>query len=138
MSILDKKIKEEKNRKDALLTWICFFLSTTTLFCCTIPVLLVMLGLSTTLIFISTELPFLMYAGEYKFFIFLASGGVLLVTYWALMATRNRYCPVSPELAGKCKPIKKWSAYLYWTSVVIWGIGFLSAYLLDIVKYIWL
>lgn len=110
--------------------------SSGTLLCCALPIILVSLGLGSVVVALNLEWPFLNSLAEYKLWVFLLSGGLLLLSAWQLYSTRN-LCPADPKLAESCKRIKKWSAWLFIVAASVWAIGFIAAYVALPVR-IWL
>lgn len=102
--------------------------SSGTLVCCALPIILVSVGLGSVLVALNVELTFLNSLAKYKIWIFLFSGGLLLISAWQLYAVRN-LCPADPKLAASCKRIKKWSARLFISAALLWVIGFIAAYI---------
>jgi hypothetical protein len=41
----------------------------------------------------------------------------------------GRSCPVDPKLGLLCDRTQLWNRRIYWTSVVLWGIGFFAGFL---------
>ena len=118
-----------QEHKEASLTWLTFLTSTTTLLCCTIPILLITLGFGATLASVVSDLTWWGKISEYKFLIFITSGLLLLITFWVLRKA-GQICPIDPLLAKKCQKIRKWNWRILWLSITIWVVGFISAYLL--------
>lgn len=102
--------------------------SSGTLVCCALPIILVSVGLGSVLVALNVELPFLSSLANYKIWVFLFSGGLLLISAWQLYITRN-LCPVDLKLAASCKRIKKWSTRLFISAAFLWVIGFIAAYI---------
>jgi hypothetical protein len=65
---------------------------------------------------------------EHKFWLFLISALLLLLSYWTLRKSENT-CPVDPVLAQKCRLLQRWNRWVFRAALIIWGIGFFSAYL---------
>jgi len=61
---------------------------------------------------------------------------MLAVSGW-LMYRPGRTCPTDERLGQACNTAQRWNRRIYWTSVIIWGIGFFAAYLLLPIR-IWL
>ena len=101
--------------------------SSGTLICCVLPILFVSLGMGSVVVALNTQWPILNSLANYKIWILLISGGLLIISGWQLYVTRN-LCPADPKLATSCKRIKKWSTKLLIGAMVIWTIGFIAAY----------
>ena len=59
---------------------------------------------------------------------FTVSGAVLILIGWLLFRS-GRACPTDPELAQLCDRAYRWNTRFFWSSTVIWVIGFATAYL---------
>lgn len=106
---------------------LALFASTGTLVCCALPIALVGLGMGAVVVSLTSNFPFLITFSEHKLWVFTISG-LLLCAGW-LAYRRGRFCPVEPELAELCQRAQKWNRRVLWTSVVVWGIGFVAAFL---------
>ena len=102
--------------------------SSGTLVCCALPIILVSVGLGSVVAALNVQLPFLSSLAEYKFWIFMLSGGLLLLSAWQLYSTRNT-CPADPKLAAACVRVKSITSKLFIGAAVIWVIGFIAAYI---------
>lgn len=114
--------------KESSMTYLTLFASSGTLICCALPIILVSLGLGATVAALTSDFPLLVTIAEYKTWVFLGSGGLLLMSGW-LMYRSGRACPTEPELARLCQKTQTWNRRIYWTSITLWGIGFSAAYL---------
>ena len=111
------------------------FTSSTTLVCCALPILLVTLGLGAVSASLFANLPILITLAQYKGWMFTGSGAVMLLTAWLLFRS-GRVCPSDPKLAELCESAFRWNTRFFWTSVVIWVLGFAAAYL-ALPIYLW-
>ena len=111
-------------------SWLLLFTSTGTLLCCALPILLVTLGMGGVVASMASNLPFLVTLSQYKAWMFLGSGLLLIISGWVLYRP-NRTCPSDPELGRLCQISYKWNIRFYWVSIAIWMIGFFSAYILS-------
>ena len=110
------------------LTWLALFASTGTLVCCALPIALVTLGFGATVAALSSNVPFLVTLTLHKAWVFSASGALLAISGW-LIFRPGRTCPTDSELSALCDQTQGWNRRSFWVSVVIWGIGFFTAYL---------
>ncbi len=122
--------------KDKGVTIFTLFTTTGTLICCALPILLVTFGLGATVVAMTSAFPFLITLTQYKIWVFAFSGSMLAISGW-LMFRPGRACPADIALAKACSTAYKWNKRIYWTSVIIWVIGFSAAYLLLPIR-IWL
>ncbi|MEE9380715.1 MAG: hypothetical protein V3V03_04855 [Hyphomonadaceae bacterium] len=108
--------------------WLILFASTSTLICCALPIILVMLGMGAVSAAMFSNIPFLTTLAHYKLWLFAGSGLMLLLGGWALYRP-GRACPVDPMLAAKCASAHRWNQRLFILSVIIWIAGFTAAFL---------
>lgn len=128
--------EQTSNLKDSSVTIFTLFTTTGTLVCCAIPIIFVTLGLGATVAAMTSAFPFLIVLSQHKIWVFAFSGLMLAMSGW-LMYRPGRACPTDPELGKACGTAHKWNKRIYWSSVVIWCIGFTAAYILLPVR-IWL
>ncbi len=121
-------IKTTQGTKESGLTWLALFTTTGTLVCCALPIALVSLGLGATMASLVSAAPFLVTLSQHKIWVFLISGGLLALSGW-FMYRPGRACPVDPELDQLCNTSQLWNRRIFWTSVTLWCIGFLAAFL---------
>jgi len=125
-----------RERKEAVMVWICLILSTGTLLCCTLPIILVMLGLGALMALLAMHAGWIAVLLEYKFWLFLVSGLLLLIAD-IILRQPGRACPTDPVLAKKCAWLTRSNRWILRISLLLWAIGFMSAYLVLPVS-IWL
>lgn len=114
--------------KESSVTWLTLFTTTGTLVCCAIPIMLVTFGLGATVVAMTSAFPFLIVLSKFKLWVFAFSGLMLAFSAWFIYRP-GRYCPTDPQLAALCERALKWNQRIYWSSVVLWGIGFFAAFL---------
>jgi len=115
--------------KDSSVTIFTLFTTTGTLVCCAIPIIFVTLGLGATVVAMTSAFPFLIVLSQHKIWVFAFSGFMLALSGW-LMYCPGRSCPVDQALGEACNTAHKWNKRIYWSSVVIWSLGFTAAYIL--------
>ena len=111
--------------KQTGLTWLALFASGGTLICCALPIILVTLGLGATVASLTSSFPMLVTIALHKGWVFAGSGSLLVVSGW-LMYRSGRTCPADPELARLCDKTQIWNRRIYWSSVMIWSVGFFA------------
>jgi len=119
---------ERAQLKRGSITWLSLFASTGTLVCCALPIILVTLGLGATVAALTSAFPFLITLSQRKIWVFTFSGIMLGVSGW-LLYRPGRSCPTDPELGALCENANVWNRRIYWTSLIIWIIGFFFAYI---------
>ncbi len=114
--------------RESSLTWFALFASTGTLVCCALPIMLVTVGLGATVAAMTRQFPLLVTLSEYKLWVFAFSGAMLALSAW-LMYRPGRRCPSDPRKARMCARMQRWNLRVLWVSAIIWGIGFIAAFL---------
>jgi len=122
-------MKKIKWQDKSWLSWMTLFVSTGTLLCCALPILLVSLGFGSVVASLYYNLPQLVFLAEHKFWILIVSVLLLIVLGWVIWRP-NQYCPTDPLLASYCKKSKIWNKGLFCMSVVIWLMGLFFSVLL--------
>lgn len=117
-----------KNPDKSHLTWFALFSTTGTLICCALPILLVSLGMGATVASVISNFPILVTLSEHKIWIFSLSALLLLFSFISLFRP-SRNCPVDPQLGQLCQKSQYWNQRLLWLSLIIWSIGFFTAFL---------
>ncbi len=120
--------EQTSSMKTSGVTVFTLFTTTGTLVCCALPIIFVTLGLGATVAAMTSTFPFLIVLSQHKVWVFAFSGLMLAISGW-LMFRPGRACPVDEQLGRACNTANKWNRRIYWTSVVIWSIGFFAAYL---------
>jgi hypothetical protein len=121
----------------AWLRWTTLFITSSTLLCCALPVLLVFLGLGSVAASMQYNIPGLLFLAEHKFWTLGLSALLLLFLAWIIWRP-NQQCPADPELAQLCIKAKKWNQRIFTLSVAIWFIGFFFSVLLLPLKHFFL
>lgn len=103
-------------------------LSTGTLVCCALPVLLVSLGLGAAVAGLVSNAPWLVTLSQHKTWLFTGTAALLAAGGWFIRRP-GRACPSNPVLARACAMADRWNRRLWWTAVTIWAIGAFTAYL---------
>ena len=132
----DVIVNDRSDLKEKSVTIFTLFTTTGTLLCCALPIMFVTLGMGATVVAMTSTFPFLITLTKYKVWVFAFSGTMLAVSGW-LMFRPGRSCPTDKALGEACSSAHKWNKRIYWTSVVIWGVGFTAAYVLLPVR-VWL
>ena len=132
----DQALAARPDLKSNGVTLLTLFTTTGTLVCCALPIVLVTLGLGATVAAMTSAFPLLIVLSQHKIWVFAFSGIMLVISGW-LMFRPGRACPADRELGRACSAAHKWNKRIYWSSVIIWAIGFTAAYLLLPIR-IWL
>ncbi|MGH9520711.1 MAG: hypothetical protein ACRD2D_13720 [Terriglobales bacterium] len=105
------------------------FFSSGTLLCCALPILLITLGMSGAVVFITNAWPWLVTLSHHKLWIFVGAGLYLLTIAW-LIYRPGRACPADPQLARLCARADRLNRGIFWVGTGIYAIGFFVSYLL--------
>lgn len=121
-------------RADGVLGYFSLFTSFSTLLCCALPSLFVLVGLGATVASVVSAAPWLITLSRHKVWTFSIAGLLISANFFYVylvagrLRSRNESCPVDGPSA--CKTASRMSRWVLWTSAGIYAIGFFSAYLL--------
>ncbi len=119
------------DRKSALLSYFSLFTSVSTLLCCALPSLLVLLGLGATVASFLSAFPWLVTLSRHKAWTFTIAGVLIATSFinmYYLAPRLNRACSVDEPKA--CIQASRLSKVLLWGSALIYGTGVFVAYVL--------
>jgi len=123
---------EQRSRRATLLNYFSLFSSFSTLLCCALPSVLVLLGMGATVASLLSVAPWLVTLSRHKIWTFSISGVLIatsfIVTYWIAPRLQGEACAADDPTA--CGAATKMSKVLLWLSATIWSGGFFVAYLL--------
>ena len=111
------------------LRWVTLLVSSGTLLCCALPVLLVSLGFGAVVASLHYNIPSLIFLAEHKLWTLGLSALLLLFLAWVIWRP-NQSCPTDPELLIHCQTGKRWNQKIFWLSVTVWSVGFFFSVLL--------
>ena len=114
--------------KQTVFPVLSLFTSIGTLLCCALPALLVTLGMGAALAGFISVAPWITVISEYKIFIFVGAGILLILSTYFLWINRNAPCPTDAKQAKACALLRKFSLYTIIISIVIYIIGFFFAF----------
>jgi hypothetical protein len=124
---------EQRARRAALLNYFSLFGSFSTLICCALPSVLVLLGMGTAVASILSTAPWLVSLSRHKVWTFSIAGTLIacsfVMTY--VIAPRLRAgdaCEADDPTT--CGEVSRMSRVILWCSAMVWGGGFFVAYLL--------
>ena len=103
------------------------FLSLSTLICCALPALFVMLGAGATFVSVLGIFPQLIWFSEHKSWVFLVAG-VLLFANLLLKVFVPAQCPADPKLAAECARAQRISSMTLYVSIAAYMVGAFFAY----------
>ncbi len=123
----------QRAKRAALLNYFSLFSSFSTLICCALPSVLVLLGMGTTVASLLSAAPWLVNLSRHKIWTFSIAGVLIAMSFVMtyLIAPRLRQgeaCDADDPTT--CGEVSKVSRVILWGSAVIWSCGFFVAYLL--------
>ena len=123
----------QRARRAALLNYFSLFSSFSTLICCALPSVLVLLGMGTTVASLLSAAPWLVSLSRHKIWTFSIAGVLIAMSFVMtyLIAPRLRQGEVcDADDPTTCGEVSKISRVILWGSALIWSGGFFVAYLL--------
>jgi mercuric ion transport protein len=123
----------QRARRAALLNYFSLFSSFSTLICCALPSVLVLLGMGTAVASLLSAAPWLVSLSRHKIWTFSIAGILIAMSFVMtyLIAPRLRQgeaCDADDHTT--CGEVSKVSQVILWGSALIWSCGFFVAYLL--------
>lgn len=126
-------VPERRTRRAVLLNYFSLFGSFSTLICCALPSVLVLLGMGTAVASLLSAAPWLVSLSRHKIWTFSIAGMLIaasfVMTY--VVAPRLRIgenCDADDP--STCGEVSRVSRFVLWASALIWSGGFFVAYLL--------
>lgn len=121
-------------RADGVLGYLSLFTSLSTLLCCALPSLFVLLGLGATVASVVSAAPWLITLSRHKSWTFTIAGLLIAANFVYLfrlaprLRAESQACPVDgPSACGSADRMSRW---ILWVSTGIYLLGLFSAYLL--------
>ena len=99
--------------------FLSLFASSSTLICCALPSLFVVIGAGASFASLITVFPFLMVLSQYKSWITMFALLIIFIAGYVNYKTYYMPCPADPELGKVCMKTRKQSRYVYYFSVVL-------------------
>ena len=124
---------QRKARRAVLLNYFSLFSSFSTLICCALPSVLVLLGMGTTVASLLSAAPWLVNLSRHKIWTFSIAGVLIAISFVMtyLVAPHLRQGEVcDADDPTTCGEVSKLSRVILWGSAIIWSCGFFVAYLL--------
>ncbi len=108
---------------------LALFTSASTLICCALPALFVVLGMGAVTAGLVSAVPQIVFLSEHKEIVFAVAGVMLAAAAYMMWRSRNDPCPIDPEAAIACTRARKLSKWILVVSVALYVIGFFFAFL---------
>ena len=109
---------------------IALLTSLSTLICCTLPAVMITLGMGAALSSLTSNVPQLIWLSERKPLVFGGSLILLGLAGCARYLTPNMPCPADPVLAKSCARLRHLGGWVLYAGFVVWAIGAFSAFVL--------
>ena len=124
----------QRGTRTTLLNYFALFSSFSTLICCALPSVLILLGMGPTVASLLSAAPWLVSLSRHKIWTF-SIGGVLIalsfvMTYLTVPRLRQGKACDADDPTTTCGEVSKISRVILWGSAFIWSCGFFVAYLL--------
>jgi hypothetical protein len=124
---------ERRARRAALLNYFSLFSSFSTLICCALPSVLVLLGMGTAVASLLSAAPWLVSLSRHKIWTFSIAGTLIAASFVMTYVVAPRLrdgdnCDADDPTT--CGEVSKISRFILWASALIWSGGFFVAYLL--------
>lgn len=119
------------NLRTIILEALTILSSFSTLLCCALPALLVSIGAGAALASLVSTVPQLVWISEHKIPLFAFAGLMLAMSGISAYRNRRAPCPADPGQAASCIRVRRWSARIFYLSVILYVIGFFFAFLLS-------
>ena len=105
------------NFRESLITFTGLLTSISTILCCVLPILFVMLGMGAVFASLTSNFPFITWLAERFIYLFLLSSFLLLFSGY-LIFVKSSYCPTDPKAAKLCQKLKKINKIVWWFSLI--------------------
>jgi hypothetical protein len=119
-------------RRNRYLAFVALLMSSGTLVCCVLPVVMVALGAGATLAALVSAVPQLVWLSEHKAVVFVAAAAALIVAGLPIWRARSLPCPTDPLAAQACVRMRRYSVILYGVAVFAFCIGVTFAFVLPV------
>jgi mercuric ion transport protein len=123
----------QRARRAALLNYFSLFSSFSTLICCALPSVLVLLGMGTTVASLLSAAPWLVSLSRHKIWIFSVAGVLIAMSFvmtYAIAPRLRQGEACEAEDPATCGEVSRVSRVILWGSAGVWSCGFFVAYLL--------
>lgn len=124
---------EQRVRRAALLNYFSLFSSLSTLLCCALPSVLVLLGMGSAVASVLSAAPWLVSLSRHKIWTFSIAGTLITASFVVTYLVAPRLRPedtCNPDDPSTCNQVSKVSRMILWFSAIVWCGGFFVAYLL--------
>lgn len=103
-------------------SFLSLFTSFSTLVCCALPALFVVVGFGAAFAGLVAAVPELIWISEHKLWFFGFGAVMILIGGILQFMNRSVSCRID-ELGAACVTTRDWSVWVYWVSVGLYGVG---------------
>ena len=104
--------------------------SLSTLVCCTLPAVMITLGMGAALSSLTSNVPQLIWLSAHKGLVFGGSLVLLSLAWGVRYLTRDMPCPADPALAKACTRLRAIGGWVLYLGFAVWAVGAFSAFIL--------
>lgn len=115
---------------DKAINFLSLFASSSTLICCALPAVFIILGAGASFANLITIFPFLITLSKYKLTISLFAFFSILIGGYINYRTYYLSCPIDPVLGRACMRTRKRSRLIYYISVAIFLFASVFTYII--------
>lgn len=128
---MNMALTAKPSRRLSLLSYLSLFTSLSTLFCCALPSLLVLIGLGASVGSMLSVMPWLVVLSRHKVWTFSISGSLIVLSFLNMyyLAPRLR-AGCDPKDPSACRDASGVAKVLLWISAAIYAAGLFVAYAL--------
>lgn len=119
--------------KNDFVSILSLFTSFSTLICCALPSLLVVLGMGAVVAGVVSNVPVLVTLSQHKEWTFLVAGLMIGLNFWLFYGRRQKQaaCEIGEDGSeAACDTAARWSKVILWISAGLYLAGLFMAYLL--------
>ncbi len=106
-----------------LSSFVSLFSSASTIVCCALPALFIVLGAGATFASLIGMFPQLIWLSEQKLYFFGFGAVMLSMAGYLQWKARLAACPADPKLGDACATTKDWSRTIYFLSLAFYLLG---------------
>lgn len=121
-----------KSMFKAIASYMALFTSASTLICCALPSLFVLLGAGAVFASLLEVFPFLIVMSEHKITLFTAALVALIITGLMRRYAADQSCPTDPVLAAACRSSRRLSDRIYLVSCACLIVGGFVTFVLPV------
>ncbi len=115
---------------DKAANFFSLFASSSTLICCALPALFVLIGAGAGFASLLSVFPFLIVLSQYKLAITMGALTMIIIAGYVNYQTYYMPCPIDPEIGRVCMETRRKSRILYYVSVGIFGFATIFTYVI--------